>query len=365
MDFGSTYTKKGIFARAFPAPSYVAMPAVGMDISDYAIKYIAFDRGKKGVELSAHGKVDLPLEVIERGEMKDPKTVVTLLSRIRDEHNFEFVHLALPEEHAYLFQINVPKGEKEEVEQMLEFHLKENVPIGAEEAVFDYNILGESNGEWILNVSVYPLPIATQYVSALEEAGYSVLSIEIEGQATARTLVANTKEAPMLIVDIGRNSANLAITKQSEVIFTATMDIGGDYFTRAIARELNISFQESEKLKRGHGFRNTPESKMTFNCLLPLMVKFAETMRKHIIYWQMHMGSESGEIANIVLVGGNANIAGLAEFLEATLEVPVEIGDVWRNIFSYEQYIPDIHASSSLEYTTAIGAALRSLYRSG
>lgn len=365
MDFGFVNKEKGIFARAFPAPSYIAMPAVGIDISDYAIKYIAFERGKTGVELSAHGKVDLPLEVIERGEMKDPKTVVTLLSRIREEHNFEFVHLALPEEHAYLFQINVPKGEKEEVEQMLEFHLKENVPIGAEEAVFDYNILGESNGEWILNVSVYPLAIATQYVGALEEAGYSVLSIEIEGQATARTLVSNTEEAPTLIVDIGRNSANLAITKEGEVTFTATMDIGGDYFTRAIARELNISFQEAEKLKRSHGFRNIPESKMTFNCLLPLMVKFAETMSKHIIYWQMHMGSESGDIAKILLVGGNANIAGLAEFLEATLEVPVEIGDVWQNVFSYEQYIPDIHASSSLEFTTAIGVALRSLYRSG
>lgn len=354
--------------RAFPAPEYLSMPAVGIDISDYAIKYIALGRSRGNPQLKAHGKIDLPLETIERGEIKDQETVIKLLSRIKDEYGFEFVHLALPEEHAYLFQIDLPRGSQGEIEQMLEFHLKENVPIGAEEAVFDYNIIKETDTEYSLNVSVYPANIAAQYVDVIEAAGYKLLSMEIEGQATARTLVDGDKGAPVLIIDIGRNSASLAIVREGEVVFTATLDTGGDFFTRAIARELNVSFQEAEKLKRKHGFRDTVGDKAIFDGLLPVVSKFAEAIRKHLMYWHMHMsseGNEKEEVGKVILVGGNANVVGLAEYLEATLEVAVEVGDVWKHIFSYDEYVPDMHASNSLEFTTAVGAALRNLIRNG
>jgi type IV pilus assembly protein PilM len=366
MNTGPIYNTIGFFGRAFPAPTYLSMPAVGIDISDYAIKYISLKRNKGVAELHAHGKVDLPVEVIERGAIKDPQTMIKLLSRIQEEYSFEFAHIALPEEHAYLFQTDVAKGDKDDVEEKLRSHLKENVPIGADEALFDYNIINETEETYKLNVSVYPANIAVQYVDVLEEAGFKLLSIEIEGQATARTLLGSSDSAPTLIVDIGRNNASLAIAKNSEVIFTANLETGGDYFTRAIARNLDISFQEAEKLKQKHGFRDTPEDKIVFDCLLPVLEKFAESIQKHHMYWQMHMssGGESKEGASkVVLVGGNANIVGLAEYLEAALEVPVEIGDVWKNIFSYETYIPDVHAKKSLEYTTAVGAALRSLLR--
>ena len=362
----SVYREKSFFARAFPAPAYLAMPAMGVDISDYAIKYIALSKVKENITLEAHGKVDLPFEVIERGEIKDSETVAKLLSRIKEEHGYNFVHLALPEEHAYLFQTQVPKGSPEEVEQLLEFHLKDNVPIGVEEAVFDYSVLSESEHEYTLNVSVYPQSIAKQYTEVLEVAGLKVLSMEIEGQATARALVTEKQSSPTLIVDIGRNSANLSIAQNGEVTFTAILEMGGDNITRTIARELNISFQEAEKLKREKGFCDLPEAKMVFDCLFPLVNKFADAIQKHVMYWHMHMATKDsgvGEVGRVILVGGNANVKGLSAYLEAVLEIPVDVGDVWGTIFSYEEYVPPIHASSSLEYTTAIGAALRNILR--
>lgn len=366
MNTGPIYNTIGFFGRAFPAPEFIAMPAVGIDISDYAIKYIALQRNKGAVELQAYGKVDLPLEVIERGEINDMKTMVKLLSRIREEHDFEFAHVVLPEEHAYLFQLEVAKGDQVEIEQKLEIHLKENVPIGADEALYDFNIIQETEETYTLNVSVYPTSIAVQYVEVLEEAGFKLLSVEIEGQATARTLLGDTSTTPTLIVDIGRNSASIAIARGGEVTFTANLETGGDYFTRAIARGLDVSFQEAEKLKREHGFRDTPADKIVFDHLQPMVLKFSESIRKHLMYWQMHMnsnGSEKEDVGRVILVGGNANVAGLAEYLEATLEVTVEVGDVWKHVFSYDTYIPDMHAQKSLEFTTATGAAIRSLLR--
>ncbi len=365
MSLSSVYNKSKFF-KAFPVPEYLSMPAVGIDISDYAIKFVKLSDKKNNLELESFGKVDLPLEVIERGEVKDNETMVKLLSRIKDDNNFNFAHLALPEEHAYLFQLSLPKGSREEVEQMLEFHLKENVPISADESLFDYSVIGEDKKNYELNVSVYPLNIAVQYINAIDEAGYKTLSVEIEGQATARSLVDFDDKSTVLIIDIGRNDASLSISTNGVVTFTAGLETGGDSFTRAIARSIDVSFQEAEKLKRKYGFRNTKESKIVFEALSPVIAKFAETIHKHLVYWQMHMNDISDDyvdVSNVILVGGNANIAGLAEYLESVLGVSVEIGDVWKNIFSYEEYLPSMNMETSLEYTTAIGLALRSIIR--
>jgi len=354
-------------ARLFPPPRYLTMPAVGVDISDYAIKFIKLERAHGGVRLVSHGKVDLPVDVINRGEIVDMATIVKLLTRIREEHGFSYAHLALPEEHAYLFQMELPVGSREELEQMVEFHLKENVPIGAAEAVFDYNVIATHQGKHTCNVSVYPAAIASQYVNALHEAGYTPLSVEIEGLATARALVDEDVSSPTLVIDIGRNDASLSISTSGTVTFTASLETGGDDLTRAIARGLDISFQEAEKLKRDHGFADTPESKHVYDAMQPVVAQIAEAIKKHLMYWQMHMStgeSGAGEVSRVILAGGNANIVGMAEYLEALLSVPVEVGNVWHNVFDFEQYIPDIESAESLEYATSVGLALRSLTRS-
>jgi Tfp pilus assembly PilM family ATPase len=80
----------------------------------------------------------------------------------------------------------------------------------------------------------------------------------------------------------------------------------------------------------------------------------------------MHAGSAGAtDVSRVILVGGNANMAGLAEYLEAALEVEVVIGNVWTNVFSFQEHIPTMHHRESLEFATSIGLALRSLMRTG
>jgi type IV pilus assembly protein PilM len=342
------------------------MPAAGIDISDYAIKYAMFNPHEPRLPLRAYGKIDLPLDVIDHGEIRDSITITKHLARLQEEHNFLYAHLSLPEEHAYLFQTDLQAGSGESLEQMLEFNLKENVPLGADEAVYDYNILRKGKNNITLNVSVYPIAIASQYINAVEEAGIRVLSAEIEGQATTRALLDDMSTSATLVVDIGRNDSNISISTQGTVTFTASLEIGGDDLTRAIARGLDVSFQKAEQLKRQNGFRDSDETGPVYNALLREVKSLTDTVHRHLMYWQMHMKNASGKketVARIVLAGGSANMAGLPEYLAASLGVPVEIGSVWRNVASEENEVPSIPANESLEYASAIGLALRSMHR--
>lgn len=355
----------GFFARTFPPPRYLTMPAAGIDISDFSIKYILLRHEHGRVVLAAHGKIELPIGTIEHGEIKDLTTLTKLLTKLRRDTNIEFVHVALPEEHAYLFQTELPRSDGEEVQQLLEFHLKENVPVASEEATFDYTVVKETPSSIVANVSVYPMPIAAPYLEALSVAGLKPLSVEIEGQATARALVQPGDPTTNIIIDVGRSEASLSISVAGTVGFTASLETGGDHFTRSISRHLNLSFQEAEKLKRDHGFTDTPQNSAVYEALLPVVSQLKDTISKHYLYWQLHADSELGstEVSRVILVGGNANLHGMAEYLEVGLEVSIEIGNVWQNVFSFEDVIPPLNADQSLEFATAIGLALRSVMR--
>jgi type IV pilus assembly protein PilM len=361
---GSQYSTPSLVLRAFPPPDYLTMPAVGLDISDYAIKHLFIKRRGAHFHLESVGKLDLPIGVIELGEIKDPETLLKLLRRVREEYGYTNAHLSLPEAHAYLFQLELPYDVETNVDQLVEFSLKENVPINVEDATFDYSVLEEREHSRLVNVSVYPSAIAQSYADIVEEAGFHVLSAEIEGQATARALLSPHDTEPTIIVDIGRSQAGFSISVGGEVTFTANLEVGGDQFTRAIARGLDVSFQEADKLKRDHGFRDLSESAKVYNLLRPIVEDLRDAIHRHFLYWQMHAGvGKAEDVTRVILVGGNANMPGLPEYLSATLEVGVQVGNVWTNVFSFKEYLPEMHRTESLEYATAAGLAMRSLLR--
>lgn len=341
------------------------MPAVGINISDFSVKYMELVHAHGSIAVKQCGKVELPIGTIEGGEVKDMVALTKVLATIQKEKGLTYVHLALPEEHAYLFQTEVPKGSRAEVEQMLEFHLKENVPIAAEEAVFDYSVVKATQANYILNVSVYPAPLVAQYADALAEAGLTVLSAEIEGQATARALLRQDDRTTAIIIDVGRSSASLSISTGGVVGFTAGLEIGGDQLTRSVSRHLNISFHEAENLKRRGGFCDTAENKSVYEALAPTVTELKNAISKHYRYWQMHADATLGstDVSRVILVGGNANLRGMPEYLEVGLDVPIETGNVWENILSFEDELPPLSANESLEYATAVGLALRSIAR--
>jgi len=87
---------------------------------------------------------------------------------------------------------------------------------------------------------------------------------------------------------------------------------------------------------------------------------------KYIAYWRSHAvtaptGSEGNDISKIFLCGGDSNLDGMIEYFSNELKLPVQMGNPWVNMFSYDNYVPEMEKREALAYTTAIGLALRSI----
>lgn len=345
------------------------MPAMGLDISDEAVKFVGLHSSSKGTRLGKYGKVALEKDIISGGTIHDEAKLIEILGQLKKENGMDFVHASLPDEHAYLFQTDVPRElDYYQIKTVIESKLKENVPLGPEEVIFDYIAVPHTatKEERLVAVAVYPREIATAYARAIQAAGINVLSFETEGEANTRAIVKKGEQETIMVVDIGKLGTELSIIHNGIVAFSTSLEVSGDDFTSSIAKYLAISFDEAEKVKADRGFVKSEENIDLFEALLGVVSVLRDDINKHLAYWQMHSGVRKAlqhDVEKIVLCGGGSNLKGLQEYLTVTMDIPIEHANVWVNVTGFDDYVPNMPQGKSLAFTTPIGLALRSVMR--
>ncbi len=84
--------------HSFPVPSRIAMPAVGLDISDHSVKFLELVHSHDGYRVGRFATKEIPEGIIVGGTITKRDALVTLLSDFRKEHGLTFVRASLPEE---------------------------------------------------------------------------------------------------------------------------------------------------------------------------------------------------------------------------------------------------------------------------
>jgi type IV pilus assembly protein PilM len=354
-------SKHRLYNRFFPPPDYLSMSSMGLDVSDQSIKYAELKRKGSHIKLGRFGERRIPAGIIESGKIKDINKLVDILKELKRELSIDFVRVSLPEEQVYLFKLSIPKMDPKEVKSTIEFSLEEHIPISAAEAVFDYDLITESDTNYAIQVSALPRQVAESYLSIFNDSGLTPLSLELEAQAIVRATLREGDTGTYMIVDFGNARTGIAVVSSGAVFFTSTVDIGGATLTGMIEREFKIKHQEAEDMKQAQGLRRNSENRELFSVLLNGVSILRDEINKHYVYWHTHK-DEAGEarppIEKIILCGGDANLIGLLDYLSASMKVKVELADAWSNIPSYENELPPIPLSNSMSYITAIGLAL-------
>ena len=316
--------------------------------------------------LKRFGQKSIPDGVLAYGEIKDRRALVAIYRDLAREQNLQFVRCSLPEEKAYVFKTEVPALKANETRENILFQIEENVPLKSTDVVFDYVLLPSRIDmpseirEAV--VSVFPRNIVDEYVSLYDEVGLIPISLEMEADALARALVSRTDSGCYMIVDFGQQRTGLSIVERGAVQFTSTVDVGGNLLTAAIAKQYNVSIEEAEQIKREETFVGHGVHREFFASLMNSVSALSDEMNRHYVYWHTHSdkkGKKLPLIQKIILCGGDANLGGLAEHLSLMLKAKVELGNVWTNILSVEDTIPEISFAASLSYATALGLSLR------
>lgn len=353
-------------AQVLPPPRYLTFPSVGVDVSDASLKFVklAFTPTRKHtIRLSRWGDLPVASGAVVNGVIQAPDALVALLKEVKKQCHVNYVRLALPEERAYIFETTVPNDlSLDEIRHQLEFKLEENVPLSARDAFFDYDIVEEDAEEGVYRavVTVYGRDTILAYQDAAHRAGLIPLSFEVEAEAAARAMVPSDSTETMLALDFGKTRTGIGIVHNAALMYTSTIDIGGDELSAVMKTHLgDLGEAEFTKLKNAHGLLGGYKTDLVQQGLTEIVDRMVAEIMARIEYWNAR-GVEEGErrITKILLSGGGVNLAGFPEYLEEKLSLPAERADVWQNMPHKKGAVPPIPERYAYGYSIALGLAL-------
>jgi type IV pilus assembly protein PilM len=313
------------------------------------------------MKVGRHGERCIPPGIIESGKIKDSQKMEEILAKLRKEDGVKAVRVSLPEEQVYSFQLRLEKSGLKNVNEAIELVLEEHVPIQAEDAIFDYDLIKEDEQSIEVQVATIPKNIIDNYLLIFEHSNIAVESFELEAQAISRAVVKNGDMETYMIVDFGKKRTGIFIVSYGIVMFTFTLDMGGISLTNVIQKSFNISMEEAEKMKCKYGLERNTENKEMFSILLNSVSVLRDEIVKHFLYWHTHKdeeGKNNPPIKKIILCGGDSNLIGLSDYISASMKSAVEMANVWINIMDTGNCIPGMSFKEALAFSTALGLAL-------
>lgn len=360
---------ENIFSQMFPVPQWMRPYSAAIDISQSSIKFLTLKNEKGNVFPDVFFQIAVPEGVIRAGEIIKVEALVQLLKGISSRFGGGTVHVALPEEFAYVFPITVLNAnDQEQVRTAVEFSLSEHVPLPLGQIVYDWVEIPAdvSTKSRYVSVTGYDVKNSEQYREVLERAGFTVLSFEPEVHAAARACVPKDVQeyGLVLLIDIGRTRTGVTALWNGVPISTTTIDHGGSSLTSVFLEIAQNDLEKAEMLKQeqGLGIMSThPESKEKLEACL---AEWAGKINTYIEYLgETHAVAEVPlpKISRAILCGGEVAVPGIVDWIAAHVTLPVTPANVWQNMFSYENFIPEIERAVSFRLATTVGLALRNL----
>lgn len=351
---------KKSYNYSFPTPAYLAMNSFAVDISDQSIKYGELIATPYGLRLGLFGKEKIPPGIVVSGKIEDIDKLVKILTKIKEKEKLNFARVSLPEEQMYLFTLSLPYADEEELRDMILLQIEEHIPLKALDTVFEFDIISSSETNILVEVSAIASSTVDDYLSVFKKAGIVPLSFELEAQAIARAVVPMEDKEPIMIVDFGDTRTGVSIVHDGKVFFTTTLDMGGVNLTNMIAKNFSLSFEKAEEMKRSYGLDGLSNIEDIFPVILNGISVLRDELNKQYEYWKGHdnCGINHDKINRIILCGGDANLTGLSDYLEASMKIKVDHANTWVNISDMKISVPNMSFEESLGYTTVLGLAL-------
>ncbi|MCC7160495.1 pilus assembly protein PilM [Candidatus Nomurabacteria bacterium] len=357
--FGNSFNR--FLLNFFPPPEFLTEPSFGVDISDESIKYVELLMTKNGLKLGRYGEKIIPPGIVEAGKIQNTKKMEEILSTLKKEEGIKSVRVSLPEEQVYLFHLKLDKAGLRSIKEGIELVLEEHIPILAEDAIFDYDLVEENSQSLEIQVTAMQKNVIESYMCVFKNSGMKVKSFELEAQAISRAVVKNGDLDTYMIVDFGKKRTGIFIVSKGIVMFTFTLDVGGVMLTNMIKKTFNVSFEEADRMKQKYGLQRNTENQEIFPVLLNSVSVLRDEIVRHFLYWQTHKdedGKNNTPIEKIIFCGGDSNLTGLSDYISVSMKTPVDMANVWVNILDTSNSVPEMSFRQALAFATALGLAL-------
>jgi type IV pilus assembly protein PilM len=343
-----------------------AKALVGLDIGSSAVKAIELKPVGKGYKVSAFGRESVPPDSIVDGAIIDGGAVADAIRRLFDGRGIKTkqVVASLSGNAVIVKKISLPVMTEAELAESIYWEAEQYIPFDIQDVNLDYLIVdpgaaGEKGTMDVLLVAAKKEKIA-DYTGVIAQAGRSAVVVDVDAFALQNAYEANygiDAGAVVALLNAGASATNINILHGDQSVFTRDMSIGGNAYTEALQRELNLPFELADQLKRGI----TVEG-VTFEDARPVLRAVTENVMLEIqkTFDFFKATAASDRIDRIMLSGGASRAEGFTEMLTERFDAPVEELDPFKRVaFDAKKFQVESASDVSPTIAVAVGLALR------
>ncbi len=342
-----------------------ARALLGLDIGSSSVKAVELKKRGDSYELVNMGMEGLAQDTVVDGAIMDALSVSQAIDKIFNENKIKTKDVATSVSgHSVIVKrITVTAASEEEVANAIEYEAQQHIPFDIADVFKDYQVLGPAaagGGFEVMLVAVKREKVLN-HTNVLNQAGKNPVIMDIDSFALQNAYEAAYDPPPdqmAALLNVGASIMNINIVRGGVPLFTRDVSVGGNQYTDTLQKELDLSFEDAEKLKQGKEVSNVQPDAKTPHIRSVSEILLLE-IQKTFDFFKQTASTEN--IQHIYVAGGTARIEGLVDVLKEELGMPVEILDPFRKVTvnqsKFEKSDIDLLAP---RMTVAMGLALRS-----
>lgn len=344
---------------------------VGVDIGTSSIKVCQLRESRSGNVLIRLGFGELPPQTIVDGQVMDSGSVVEVLQRIFHDGKIrqKEVALSVSGQSVIIRKIAVPIMTAAELDEQIHWEAEQHIPFDIKDVQVDYQVLRrrpEASQMDLLLVAAKRDQI-NDYAQLARDARLKPIVCDIDA-FTVQNLYEHTRGLPpdrtIALINVGASLSSLNIIANGVSAFTREIANGGNVITEEIQKQLNIPFEQAEAYKCGGAASLDDPARpgMVPQQVVSIVEAVADSIAAEIQRSLDFFMATSGEaeISNIVVTGGSANLAPLAQSIERRARVPVQAWAPTEGLqVDTRDVPPQLLTLRAAQLPVALGLALR------
>jgi Tfp pilus assembly PilM family ATPase len=132
-------------------------------------------------------------------------------------------------------------------------------------------------------------------------------------------------------LSISDRLAQIAITDKGKLRVTGGIAIGGNDFTVAISKHLNITIENAHQLKTLNGLSAGARREKIQEALSPSLSRITAEIRRVMRYYDERISNER-KLAQLLIVGSGSNMPGLGDFFTNEIVIAARVASPWQKL---------------------------------
>jgi type IV pilus assembly protein PilM len=353
----------------------------GIDIGQCALKAIRLESVNGVLTATAFDYIEHP-KILSQPDSNPDELIREALDKFleRNQASIKGSHIVIsvPGMSGLARFVKLPPVEEKKIPDIVKFEARQQIPFPLDEVVWDFQKVAEgtvTDGFAMdVEIGLFAMKRDTinRHLGHFQAVKLEVHTVQMAPLALCNAVIYDQlnrggpdgdttppptvgKKRCVVALDIGTDGSSLIITDGNRIIWQRPLQSGGGVFTKALTKELKLTFAKAEHLKKNAA--KSPELPNILKALKPVLSEFVGEVQRSLGYFtNTH---KDAMIDHMLLLGGGAKLPGLQKYLADKLTLDVRKPTAFNRLQGATVTSAPGFVENLLSFPVAYGLALQ------